>query len=127
MSRSPELPDDLERLGDHLEAAVAVAVRRRSRRQAVMSFVGAVVIAVPFAVAGAATSVSPGLSPVPRPVEPVQTAAPAVVSDRPVSGHMVRSVPAASVAPRPSQPCLDTKACRVPVNPAFRPQRQGTY
>ena len=126
MRRQSELPDDLERLGHHLEAAVTAAVRRHSRRQSVMSFVGAVVIAVPFALAGAATSLSPGLSPVPRPVEPVETVAPAVVSDRPVSGLMVRSLPAAFVAPRPSQPCLDARGCRVPVHPAFRPQRMGT-
>lgn len=127
MSRPPELPDDLERLGHHLEAAVTVAVRRHTRRQSLMSFAGAVVIAVPFALAGAATSLSPGLSPVPRPVEPVETVAPAVVSDRPVSGLMVRSVPAASVAPRPSQPCLDAKGCRVPANTAVRPLRLGRY
>ena len=87
--RPPELPEDLERLGHHLEAAVAVALRRHSRRQAVVSFVGAVVIAVPFAVAGAATSLAPGVGTVPRPPEPAVLA---VAPEPPANGFILRRV-----------------------------------
>jgi hypothetical protein len=135
MSRPPDLPDDLERLGHHLEAAVTVAVRRHSQRRAVMSFVGAVVIAVPFALAGAATSLSPGVGTVPTPgvgtvLRPVEAAEPPVATvapDRPGNGFIVRRVPARFVPPRPSQPCFDAKGCRVPANPDFRPPRLGRY
>jgi hypothetical protein len=125
MRRQSELPEDLERLGHHLEAAVTVAVRRHSRRQAVMSFVGAVVIAVPFALAGAATSLSPGLNAVSRPaqtVAPVATVAP----EPPSSGFIVRrALPVSSASPWASQPCLD-EACRLPEN-QIRPPRLGRY
>ena len=125
MRRQSQLPDDLERLGHHLEAAVTAAVRRHSRRQAVMSFVGAVVIAVPFALAGAATSLSPGLDAVPRPaqaVEPVATVAP----ELPGRGFIVRrALPLSSASPPFSQPCLD-EACRLPVS-QIRPPRLGRY
>ena len=60
MSREPQLPDDLARLGVYLEAAASEAVRRRARRQAFVNFVGAVVLAVPFALAVAASDLSPG-------------------------------------------------------------------
>ena len=128
MRRQSDLPDDLERLGHHLEAAVTAAVRRHSRRQAVMSFVGAVVIAVPFALAGAATNLSPGLDAVPRAVEAVEAPVATVAPDPPARGFIVRRVPAGFVTPRPLQPCLDLTACRVPAaNPAIRPPRLGRY
>ena len=128
MSRPPELPEDLQRLGRHLEAAVTVAVRRHARRQAVMSFVGAVVIAVPFALAGAATSLSPGTGTVPRAAQAVEAPVATVAPDPPARGFIVRRVPAGFVAPRPTQPCLDVTGCRVPAaNPAIRPPRLGRY
>jgi hypothetical protein len=123
-SRPPELPEDLERLGHRLEAAVAVAVRRHSRRQAAMSFVGAVVIAVPFAVAGAATSLAPGVGTVPRPPEPAFLA---VAPEPPANGFILRRVTTRWVSPRPSQPCLDVKGCRVPPDPAFPRMWLGRY
>ena len=124
MSRRPtELPEDLERLGHHLEAAVAVALRRHSRRQAVVSFVGAVVIAVPFALAGAETDLGPAVGtgpPAPQPV--VFTAAP----ESPANGFILRSV-ATQVPSMPTQPCLVATGCGVPPNPEVSPTWLGRY
>jgi hypothetical protein len=123
--RNPQMPEDLERLGHHLEAAVAVKVRRHSRRQAVMSFVGAVVIAVPFALAGTEANLAPGVGPVPRSApEPV---AAAVAPEPAANRFMVRRVAAHWVPPLPMQRCLYAKGCRVPRDPAFPPMRLVRY
>jgi hypothetical protein len=123
--RRSELPEDLERLGRHLETAVAAAVRRHSRRQAVMSFVGAVVIAVPFALAGAETNLAPGVGTMPRfAPDPVAVA----VAPEPAANRFaVRRVAAHWVPPLPMQPCLYAKGCRVPRDPAFPPMRLVRY
>jgi hypothetical protein len=99
MSRDPQLPDDLARLGVYLEAAAAQAVRRRARRQAFVNFAGAVVLAVPFALAVAASDLSPGDAFSPPP---------AVVSlalEPPTNAFMVRHIPDEPLPPSAKRRC----------------------
>jgi hypothetical protein len=112
MSRDPQLPDDLARLGVYLEAAASRAVRRRARRQAFMNSLGAVVLAVPFALAVAAADLSPGDAFAPPP---------AVVSlalEPPTNAFMVRHIPDEPLPAPPKAKCLDAQDCRAPVPPA---------
>ena len=112
MSREPELPDDLTRLGVYLEAAASHAVRRRVRRQAIMNSVGAVVLAVPLALAVAAAELSPGDAFAPRP---------AVVSlawEPPTNAFIVRHIRDEPLPPSAKEKCLDANDCRAPVPPA---------
>jgi hypothetical protein len=99
MSRDPQLPDDLARLGVYLEAAAGQAVRRRARRQALVNFAGAVVLAVPFALAVAASDLSPGNAFSPPP---------AVVSlslEPPTNAFMVRHIPDEPLPPAAKRRC----------------------
>jgi hypothetical protein len=112
MSRDPQLPDDLARLGLYLEAAASQALRRRARRQAFMNFAGAVSLAVPFALAVAAADLSPGDAFAPPP---------AVISlavQPPTNGFMVRHIPDEPLPPPAKEECLDAHDCRAPVPPA---------
>jgi hypothetical protein len=113
MSRDPQLPDDLARLGGYLEAAASVAVRRRARRQAVLNFAGAVVLAVPFALAVAAADLSPGDG-FARP--------PAVVSlalEPPTNAFMVRHIPDEPLPPQSkAAKCAVGRDCHTFVKPA---------
>jgi hypothetical protein len=112
MSREPELPDDLARLGLYLEAAASVAVHRQARRQAVMNFVCAVALAVPFALAVAAADLSPSDAFAPPPVSISLAAQP------PTNGFMVRHIPDEPLPPLVKGPCLDAHDCRAPAPPA---------
>jgi hypothetical protein len=105
MSRRPELPEDLQRLGSHLERAAAASMRRHARRQAVMNAVGAIAIAVPLAVAVAATDLnsSDGL---------VAQRTSSSLSDA-GSPFTVRPVAYEVPVPNP-QRCLDVKNCWMP-------------
>ena len=106
MSRGPDLPDDLARLGLYLEAAASEAVRRRARRQAFMNFAGAVTLAVPFALAAAAADLSPSDAFAPPPASFSLAAQP------PTNGFMVRHIPDKPLPPPPRWPCLDGHDCR---------------
>jgi hypothetical protein len=111
MSRDPNLPDDLARLGLYLEAAASQAVRRRARRTAFMNFAGAVTLAVPFALAVAATDLSPG---------DAFTPPPAVVSlalEPPTNAFMVRHIPDEPLPPSAKEECNDTQDCQTFVKP----------
>ena len=105
MSRSPDLPDDLARLGVYLEAAAAQAVRR----QAFMTFAGAVTPAVPFALAVAAADLSPSDAFTPPPASISLAAQP------PTNGFMVRHIPDEPLPPPKGRPCLDGHDCKTPV------------
>jgi len=119
MSRRPDLPDDLARLGVYLEVAAAEAVRRRARRQAATNFVGAVVMAVPFALAVAAADLSPSDAFSPRP------ATISLASQPPTSGFMVRHIHDEPL-PAPAKPlCLDARDCRLPVPRSAAPAPPG--
>ncbi|MEA2135769.1 MAG: hypothetical protein QOC68_3678 [Solirubrobacteraceae bacterium] len=112
MSREPQLPDDLARLGLYLEAAARQSVRRRARRQALMNAVGAVVLAVPFALAVAAADLSPGNAFPPTP---------AVVSlalEPPTNAFMVRHIPDEPLPQARNGACLSVQGCRAFVKPA---------
>ncbi len=112
MSREPELPDDLARLGVYLEAAAGHAVRRRARRQALMNFVGAVSLSAPLALAVAAADLSPGDAFAPPP---------AVVSlalEPPTNAFMVRHIPDEPLPPSAKEECVDAHDCRAFVRPA---------
>ena len=111
MSREPNLPDDLARLGLYLEAAAAEAVRRRARRQAFMNFAGAVALAVPFALAVAAADLSPSDSFAPPPASVSLAAQP------PTNGFMVRHIPDEPLPAPTRSPCLDGHDCRTPLVP----------
>jgi len=120
MSREPELPDDLARLGLYLEVAAADAVRRRARRQNVMNFVGAVVLAVPFAIAVAAADLTPS--------DAFRAPPPASISlavEPPTNGFMVRHIPDEPLPPPPKEECLDAHDCRTPVAPSADPAPAG--
>ena len=115
MNRPPELPDDLQRLGLYLETAAARAVRRHARRQAIMSFLGAIVIAVPFAVAVAAADLAPSDEVVPR---AARTSFFSTETQAPTNRFVVRHIPDERVpAPRRSR-CLDGNDCRSPTRPS---------
>ena len=119
MSRDPNLPDDLARLGVYLEAAAAQAVRRRARRQAFVNFAGAVVLAVPFALAVAASDLSPGDAFRPPP---------AVVSlalEPPTNAFMVRHIPDEPLPPSAKGKCRDGLDCRAFVKPPPRTDPMG--
>jgi hypothetical protein len=119
MSREPNLPDDLARLGVYLEAAAAQAVRRRARRQAFVNFAGAVVLAVPFALAVAASDLSPGDAFRPPP---------AVVSlalEPPTNAFMVRHIPDEPLPPSAKGQCRDGLDCRTFVKPLPRTDPMG--
>jgi hypothetical protein len=77
-----QLPDDLRGLGADLEAAAARAVRRRARRQTLVSGAGAVLVAVPLAVGVSASDVAPDRQPWITPT-PGATAVPAAPVDLP--------------------------------------------
>jgi len=115
MSRPPELPEDLQRLGLYLETAAIRSVRRHARRQAIMSCVGAVVIAVPFAVAVAATDLAPSDDIVPR---AARTSFFSTETQAPTNRFVVRHIPDERVpAPRRTR-CLDGNDCRTPTRPS---------
>ena len=119
MSPKRDLPDDLARLGLYLEAAASEAVRRRARRQAVMNFVGAVVLSVPFALAVAAADLSPSDAFAPEP------AAISLAAQPPTNGFMVRHIPDKPL-PAPAKPlCLDARDCRTPEPPSPTPAPAG--
>lgn len=111
MSREPELPDDLDRLGLYLEAAASAAVRRRARRQAWMNFAGAVVLAVPFALAVAAADLSPGDGFAPPP------AVVTLALEPPTNAFMVRHIPDEPLPPSGKAGCRATHDCRAFVTP----------
>jgi hypothetical protein len=117
MSREPNLPDDLARLGLYLEAAASEAVRRRARRQAWMNFVGAVTLAVPLALAVAAADLSPSDAFAPPPASISLAAQP------PTNGFMVRHIPDEPLPALTRRPCLDGRDCRTPLvlTPAHAP------
>jgi hypothetical protein len=118
MSREPQLPDDLARLGVYLEAAAAQAVRRRARRQALVNFVGAVALAVPFALAVAASDLSPGNGFRPPP---------SVVSlalEPPTNGFQVRHIPDEPLPPSAKR-CRGGLDCGSFVKPAPRIEEMG--
>ena len=112
MSREPELPDDLARLGVFLEAAASHAVRRRARRQAIMNSVGAVLLAVPFALAVAAADLSPGDAFAPPPAVVCLALVP------PTNAFRVRHIPNEPLPPQSKTMCLDANDCRAFVKPA---------
>ena len=119
MSREPDLPDDLARLGVYLEAAASQAVRRRARRQAFVNFAGAVVLAVPLALAVAASDLSPGDAFRPPP---------AVVSlalEPPTNGFQVRHIPDEPLPPSAKHECRDGLDCRAFVRPRPRIEEMG--
>jgi hypothetical protein len=119
MSREPDLPDDLARLGVYLEAAAVQTVRRRARRQAWMNFAGAVSLAVPFALAVAAADLSPGNAFRPPP---------AVVSlalEPPTNGFMVRHIPDEPLPPSAKRQCQDGADCSAFVKPPPRINPMG--
>jgi hypothetical protein len=105
MSREPDLPDDLARLGLYLEEAATTAVHRRERRQALMNFAGAVALAVPFALAVAAADLSPSDAFAPPPASISLAAQP------PTNRFMVRHIPDEPLPPPKGTPCLDGHDC----------------
>ena len=109
MSGRRELPDDLARLGVHLEAAAAEAVRRRERRQTYMNFAGAVALAVPLALAVAAADLSPSDAFAPPPASLSLAAQP------PTNGFMVRHIPDEPLPAPVRRPCLDGHDCQTPL------------
>jgi len=115
MSRPPELPDDLQRLGLYLQSAATASVRRHARRQAVMSFLGAVVIAVPFAVAVAATDLAPSDEVVPR---AARTSFFSTETQAPTNRFVVRHIPDERVPAPGRTRCLDGNDCRSPRRPS---------
>ena len=116
MSREPNLPDDLARLGVYLEAAASEAVRRRARRQAYTNFAGAVALAVPLALAVAAADLSPSDAFAPPPASISLAAQP------PTNGFMVRHIHDEPLPPPAKEECLDARDCRTPVpSPPSRP------
>ena len=120
MSRRPDLPDDLARLGLYLEAAAGETLRRRQRRQAAMNFVGAVVLSVPFAIAVAAADLSPGdgfLPPRPAPIS--------LAFQPPTNAFMVRHIPDEPLPAPAKVQCLDAHDCRAPVHPSLSPAAAG--
>jgi hypothetical protein len=112
MSRDPQLPDDLARLGVYLEAAASQAVGRRARRRALTNSLGVVLLAVPFALAVAAADLSPGDAFAPPP------AAVSFPSEPPTNAFMVRHIPGEPLPPRSKAKCLDANECRALVAPA---------
>lgn len=104
-----ELPDDLARLGEHLEAAAHAAVRRRTRRQALLNAIGAVSLAVPLAMGVSAAPLAPSEGPVPH-----DLVSSAVAWTNEHAGLGAAHIPDEPV-PALARPCLDAHDCRVPV------------
>ncbi|HWT21981.1 MAG TPA: hypothetical protein VN213_00590 [Solirubrobacteraceae bacterium] len=108
------LPGDLELLGAELEAATARDMRRRTRRHALATSAGAILVSVPLAVAVSAVDVAHDDR---RP--PVSSAMPFVpTSDSDAATRMRRLGEDPSPA-RPT-PCPDAADCRPPsTSPAY--------
>jgi hypothetical protein len=99
-----ELPPELDRLGDRLEAAArAQLARRRARRRSVAKGLSAVVVGIPLALAIATSDVAPSAQPVSELAQARESLASAsFVLDR---------VPDDSAAER-GTPCVMVPDCR---------------
>jgi len=104
----PELPDDLVRLGEQLEAAASVQLgNRRRRRRSLLKGACAVVLGIPLALAAATTDVAPSARPVAEIVRP--EAPPTLVS----ASFRLDRVPDEAAAG--GRPCVMVPDCRAGV------------
>jgi hypothetical protein len=113
------LPDDLARLGAHLEAATEAALRRRRRRRAWVHGAGASMLAAPLAAVLMAAPLEPSNA-VPTKARPLQTAL-----QPPTFAFMVRHIPDERALSGPAGACLAAEDCRTPVAPSLTPAPPG--
>ena len=103
------LPDDLARLGAHLEAATERALDRRRRRRAWFHGVGASMLAAPLAAIVMAAPLASSTD-VPVKARPLETAL-----QPPTIAFMVRHIPEERVARSVGEPpCRAGEDCRTP-------------
>ncbi len=120
MKPDRQLPDDLARLGLHLEAAAGETLRRRARRQAMTNFIGAVTLAVPFALAVAAADLAPSDDLLPQRPVPVS-----LDVQPPTNAFMVRHTPDEPLSAAKKERCLDAQHCRPPIQLRVQPTPAG--
>jgi hypothetical protein len=117
------LPDDLDRLGAHLEMATSGSLRRRARRQALLNGIGAVCLAVPLAIGVSAAPLAPSSG---LPLGPTTSASTENMSFL-VSTPIERRVDHIPDEPLPvvKVVCLEAKDCRTPYTPSLYPAPAG--
>jgi hypothetical protein len=103
----PELPPDLQLLGDQLERAAGRSLRRRARRQGILNAIAAVALAVPLALAVSAGELSPSTG------QESDALRSAPVVRTPTAGELAH-IRDETVPPPPPVQCLDANDCRSP-------------